>query len=1362
MKKPILRLSLASTAIAAALCGPVGAEDIDLFVGTNASATNPNVVIMIDNSANWDANNQHWPFGKQGESELRALGRAATEVKDGSINLGLMLFTPGVGSTPNGAYVRFHVSTLTPAIKTALQQQIGVNAAGADFCVPGNNSLTGSPNCILQNFSSPGEKVGTAKLDYSAGLFEVFKYFGGFADPAHAINDSPGGPSGYAGESPRDASHFGPFRYARNGGAAEPYSDPRAYNGASKTGYNPPYNPDGTGSCARNYLVFIGNGFPNSDAPSTLLSGVRGNTTQLKMPTFNVQVDPQRIQVGTQASCMSKAQCMAAAQAGFPNFDSWDCTGGTGIPNTPLGTDATCHTNAQCVTYAQTTFPGHTTYVCSGGTAGPGASGTDLKCETVASCATSTAPAMFPGYTGYACSGGTQSTTATTNLGTDTVTESVAACKVRAASLYPGYASYDCTGGTIVTTTPGTVLSPTCESAANCLLNAPTRFPGHDTYVSCTGGTGCAGGNKKDQTLSFSDIKKSGLAMKGIGCSGTRFTGMTVTANSTCRVNQTMTATDSCLVGQAMFGLKNVNVVTPTGLFDTPASNAVNYADEWAKYLNSTDVNGVAGQQTVQTYTIDVFKDAQDANESALLYSMAKYGGGRYFQAKDENSILDALRDILSEIQAVNTVFASASLPINATNRSQNENQVFIGMFRPDNKGRPRWYGNLKHYKVALFSGDARLADSLDQEAIAATTGFVQACAQSFYTTDSDIPASAGPPATPLTHYWEFSPISAGRCTSKPNNSFNDLPDGGVVEKGGAAEVLRRGNAPGAPTWAVNRTMLTCDAAPCVGLTPFNTTSVTPSRTGAATAAANQTIVEYTKGTDWLDENNNANSAETRPTIHGDIAHSRPLPVNFGGTRGVEVYYGSNDGAFHAMRGSDGKELWSFIAPEHHSKLKRLYDNAPSIAYPGTTGTLPKDYFFDGSAGLYQNADSSRVWVFPTMRRGGRMIYAFDISRTGDPTFKWAKGCPDIVGDSGCTASMSDIGLTWSVPNAAFIRGYASGTDPVLIVGGGYDLCEDADVAVTACTTISKGHKVYVLNADTGVVIASFDTEGSVPSDVTLIDRDFDGKVDHGYVVDTRGNLYRIDFVDPVTLTSRTSGAWTITKIAQTTTGNRKFLFGPAALSTGPITYLSFGSGDRERPLIKNYPYVTPIQNRFYMFTDKFQTTGLPVDLDGSNMTNNSNDTGCSDQFDTSKSGWFMDLKAGTGEQTVTSSVIFGGTVFFSTNRPISTADNSCATNLGEARGYAVNLLNASGVIGTGQLCGGSRSGIFTGGGLPPSPVVGTVPVRQPDGSDKPISVLIGGINLDTGTGSPIGAQEPPVPIKQIRSRVYWYKHGDK
>jgi type IV pilus assembly protein PilY1 len=343
----------------------------------------------------------------------------------------------------------------------------------------------------------------------------------------------------------------------------------------------------------------------------------------------------------------------------------------------------------------------------------------------------------------------------------------------------------------------------------------------------------------------------------------------------------------------------------------------------------------------------------------------------------------------------------------------------------------------------------------------------------------------------------------------------------------------------------------------------------------------------------------------------------------------------------------------------------------------------------------------------------------------------------------------------------AYIKGVNSGEDPLIIMGGGYDGCLDADAPVTTCTSSAKGRKVYVINAETGAIVGSpFQTDAPVAADVTLIDRDFDGMVDHAYVADALGSIYRIDFSDPITYAARASGAWTITKVAYTDSGNRKFLFGPAALAVGTKVYLALGSGDRERPLITNYPYTTPVTNRFYSFIDTF--TNTTIDLNSSAMENFSADTDCNTVLGAGKRGWFMDLAAGRGEQTVTSAVIFGGTVFFSTNRPTPTAPGSCGTNLGEARGYAVNLLSASGVIGTGELCGGGRSGVFTGGGIPPSPVVGVVPILQPDGTTKPTNVLIGGINLDTGSGSPIGAQEPKVPIRQLRTRLYWYPWGDR
>jgi hypothetical protein len=105
-----------------------------------------------------------------------------------------------------------------------------------------------------------------------------------------------------------------------------------------------------------------------------------------------------------------------------------------------------------------------------------------------------------------------------------------------------------------------------------------------------------------------------------------------------------------------------------------------------------------------------------------------------------------------------------------------------------------------------------------------------------------------------------------------------------------------------------------------------------------------------------------------------------------------------------------------------------------------------------------------------------------------------------------------------------------------------------------------------------------------------------------------------------------------------------------------------------------------------------------------------------------SAKGRFVSLNQnGPGEQVVTSAVIASGMISFSTNRPVPPSATSCSANLGEARGYWFNLISGSGKIGVAGLCGGNRSAIFAGGGLPPSPIVGTVTING-----RPVTVIIG------------------------------------
>ncbi len=770
--------------------------------------------------------------------------------------------------------------------------------------------------------------------------------------------------------------------------------------------------------------------------------------------------------------------------------------------------------------------------------------------------------------------------------------------------------------------------------------------------------------------------------------------------------------------------------LTPTSLLDT-------WTDEWTRfmYTNGAVVPSGNNNGSIITYVLDAYNKEQNQGYSNSLAKAAEVAGGKYMQVGSQAAIENALNIILAEIKGVNSTFASASLPVNTTNRAQDKNQVFIPMFRPDSGAKPRWMGNLKQYQLINTIGGVELGDSstpTPQLVVNSLTGFPTDCAVSFWTTDSGT-------------YWANvpeDPVPKGKCPGTSFDPFSDAPDGPFVEKGGVAEVIRKGNNPPStnttPSWAVNRTIYTASG---VQLVAFNTTN-----TGLSAS-----LVNFISGQDVNDENGNTNLTEARPSLHGDAIHSRPLPIDYGGSVGVTAYYGSNDGTLRAVDASTGRERWAFIAPEFFGGLQRLLDNSPLINYAGmpsgvTPTPTPKNYFFDGSTGVYQSADNSQVWIYPSMRRGGRMLYALDVTNPASPSIKWKAGCSD----TGCTdPALTGIGQTWSMPKVA--ASVLGATGPVVIVGGGYDSCEDANTATPTCSN-PKGAAIYVLDADKGTVIKSFNTLRSVVADIALIGVAKAGVVDHAYAVDTGGNIYRIDF-------AAQSTNWTMNRVAYTNGAGRKFLFAPALLpAPGNMVYLALGSGDREHPLQSQYPY-SSVTNRFYVYLDNLGSTSATNLDDTSAMTNFTALTDCGVAGvlpNSTKKGWFMDLSAnGLGEQTVTSAIIAGGMASFSTNRPVPANLGSCSTMLGEARGYWVNLFNASGAIGVTGSCGGDRSAKFVGGGLPPSPMVGNVPI---DGQTT--TVVIGAAKRDGGTSSPISPQKVSPTIVPKRKVIYWKSNG--
>jgi len=802
----------------------------------------------------------------------------------------------------------------------------------------------------------------------------------------------------------------------------------------------------------------------------------------------------------------------------------------------------------------------------------------------------------------------------------------------------------------------------------------------------------------------------------------------------------------------------------------SPAGSQTNVGDEWARYLRSSSLR-------VKTFTLDVDKvtSGQGPGWSALLLSMATVSNGQYYDvsstANSGQQIAKALTDIFSEIQSVNSVFAAVSLPVSVNTQGTYRNQVYIGMFRPDATAVPRWAGNMKQYKLGFINGILKLQDADSASAINSDTGFITECARSFWT-----------PTTADT-YWSFSP--SGGCITKPNSDSSNYPDGNVVDKGAQAHRTRNMSS---------RPVKTCNPlfASCTSLVDFDSSQATQTRLGAATSAERDALVSWAKGLNPdLEGNTAANklagtpvapyrATDMRPSVHGDVVHSRPVAINFGTEANpkVVVFYGGNDGVFRAVNGNrdnigtstvsnivsasksrtytPGEELFAFIPPEFYSQIKRIRDNTLELYYPGTPAVSsgPKPYALDGPVSAFK--DPTRAFIYATMRRGGRALYAFNVNVTdpADITLKWKKGCPNAGSDTDCTTGFSEIGQTWSSPKVLYsaFTGYGS-TRPLLLMGGGYDTCEDADA--NTCTTTSKGNKVYLLDADTGALLNTFTTDRGVVADVFVVP-DINGTAKHAYVVDLGGNVYRINIgaADP------TSG-WTMTKIASlgcdttaSCTSNRKFMFAPDVLEDSGNYILLLGSGDREKPLNTSYyPLTATVSNYFFQFEDRptdasWLTNELTNNVCGAAVicknslypiTTSATPT-VSDLV--TKKGWYLGLRP--SEQVVTSAITVFDTVTFSTHIPVSPAANSCVSTLGSASVYNISYKNAK------ASRGDQRYEEVSGGGLPPSPVAGNVTLDN--GDTVPFCI---GCNPD----SPLegGTPTPPNPPVTPKARVYWY-----
>ena len=385
-------------------------------------------------------------------------------------------------------------------------------------------------------------------------------------------------------------------------------------------------------------------------------------------------------------------------------------------------------------------------------------------------------------------------------------------------------------------------------------------------------------------------------------------------------------------------------------------------------------------------------------------------------------------------------------------------------------------------------------------------------------------------------------------------------------------------------------------------------------------------------------------------------------------------------------------------------------------------------------AGTSRNrASLERAIIFVAMRRGGRFLYAFDVTSPANQVMLWRKS----------NAHIPVLGQTRSETRMAMVKGHAG---PVLVMGAGYDAAaEDATVPGTP----TMGNAVPVLDAMTGTALKTLATAWSVPAAVALLDSDFDGYIDGAYAADTGANVYRIDFESA--FGDGDIGNWRIAKFAALggSSASRKFLHVPDLVQTRQFTAVLLGSGDREKPLAPYCPSGATTDDRFYTLLDR--ATGKRPSGQAPIAESQLSVIGTSAVPPANMTGCYLPLRRGRRGKGGDFRRLHGWLYVLQhqhADLPFST--NSCNMQLGTAKSYRVAL-----------FCGEAASLEFVGSGLPPSPVIGLVEVQVPSSDpsvpgtqSKQVPFIIGGFNAQL---SGLQASRVPINVDPTRRRTYGF-----
>lgn len=715
--------------------------------------------------------------------------------------------------------------------------------------------------------------------------------------------------------------------------------------------------------------------------------------------------------------------------------------------------------------------------------------------------------------------------------------------------------------------------------------------------------------------------------------------------------------------------------LTNLGTTLIPSNDAGYLMAGLAYYANTTDIRpDLAGKQTIKTYWLDVLEGGYKTNRQ--FYLAAKYGG---FNPPTTFSVDTATATQFADNKGW---WSTTGETIGGQDKPDN----FYTANRPD----------------LMVQGLTSAFSSISSQLKAFSTSFSTALPQ--VASLGVASYSARYDAENWTGDLTASTTSFDADTGKPSLELKwNLASTLTLQAAGTG-------------WNGGRFIVTRNSSTNTGV-PFRianlaTDQVTALNTTYVSGDDSTNFLNYLRG-DRSQERANATDKtlayRDRVSLLGDIIGAKARPVGapaalysadsnpgydtfkttYAG-RTPMVYAGANDGMVHAVDGSltgttAGKEVWAYIpsalfnGPTSTPSVNGLASlGNPDFSHHNLVDATPLAVDVDfGNTGGSHNAPDWRTVLIGGLGKGGKMIYALDITNPGS-----VAGEPALTREAKAATKVlweftdDDLGFVYGQPIVVKTRKWGW----TIVVGSGYNNRD------------GKGY-IFFINPATGArleKIATVCTACSTSNEAGLafvnafvLDLT-DGYADAVYAGDLQGQLWRLDvtgtgsYPDPV-------------KFAQLTGSDNQPL--PVTSRPLPIVqpgtnrrYITVGTGKllNESDISNGQP------QRFFAILDgsnaAFSTTSdlpksatFPITV--SNLRELTDITSPISLDLSTEVGWYLDLgklASGPGWRVLADPTSFYGTVAFTATAP-SSAD-ACQPG-GTSRVYALDLGSGSSML---------------------------------------------------------------------------------